>query len=45
VNIVVGGILFFIIAEVGRKTAFAEVEIAGLDTAGNGCCRYPEFIP
>jgi Amt family ammonium transporter len=44
-NVVVGGIIFFVIGKVlGSNRVAAEVEIAGLDVPEMGLPGYPEFI-
>jgi len=45
-NVVVGGVLFYVIGKVlGSNRVPAEVEIAGLDVPEMGIPGYPEFIP
>jgi Amt family ammonium transporter len=44
-NVVVGGIVFFVIGKVlGSNRVSAEVEIAGLDVPEMGAAGYPEFV-
>jgi ammonium transporter, Amt family len=45
-NVVVGGVLFFVLGKVlGSNRVSAEVEIAGLDVPEMGIPAYPEFLP
>jgi ammonium transporter, Amt family len=45
-NVIVGGVIFYVIGKVlGSNRVPAEVEIAGLDVPEMGIPGYPEFVP